>query len=86
MNLGVRLRTLDFRPAFLVAAAVAILTVFVTWTGGWYETVREIWSEGAWHGVPWPRRLLPLATVSWPVAYMLATASWRRRRVKTASD
>jgi len=75
---GLRRRTLGFRQAFSLAVAIAILTSLVTWTGGWYETAHEIWSEGVWRGVPWQSRLLPLALVSWPVGYMLATASWRR--------
>lgn len=83
MNRGVRLRVLDLRHALPLAAVIAILTLLVTWTGGWYETVREVWSEGAWHAIPWPRRLLPLATVSWPVAYLLAIASRRRRHERT---
>jgi cytochrome c biogenesis protein CcmG/thiol:disulfide interchange protein DsbE len=78
MNRGVRLRALGFRQALLLAASVAGLTSLVTWTSGWYERVREIWSEGVWHAVPWPTRLLPLAIVGWPVAYMLVTASVHR--------
>ena len=78
MQRGVRLRALGFRQALLLAASVAALTSLVTWTSGWYERVREIWSEGEWHAVPWPTRLLPLAMVGWPVAYMLAIASARR--------
>ncbi len=84
MNRGFRLRTLGFHQAFLLAAAIAILTALVTWTSGWYETVQEFWSQGALRAVPWPRRMLPLATLSWPVLYMLATASWRRWRDKSA--
>jgi hypothetical protein len=77
MNRGAQLRALRFQQAVLLAAIIVVLTSLVTWTTGWYETVREFWSEGAWHAIPWPRRLLPLATVSWPVAYILATSSWR---------
>jgi hypothetical protein len=80
MKRGYRLRALQFRHALLLAASVAVLTALVTWTSGWYETVRQVWSEGAWQPIPWPTRLLPLATVSWPVAYMLATSSWPRWR------
>jgi hypothetical protein len=76
MKRGYRMRGLQFRQALLLAAAVAILTALLTWTSGWYETVRQVWSEGAWLPIPWPRRLLPLATVSWPAAYLLARASW----------
>jgi hypothetical protein len=78
MNRGAQLRALRFQQVVLLAAIIVVLTSLVTWTTGWYETVRVTWSEGAWHAIPWPRRLLPLATVSWPVAYMLATSSWRR--------
>jgi hypothetical protein len=74
---GYRMRALQFRQALLLAASVAVLTALLTWTSGWYETVRQVWSEGTWQPIPWPRRLLPLATLSWPAAYMLATASWR---------
>jgi hypothetical protein len=77
MKRGYRMRALQFRQALLFAASVAILTSLLTWTSGWYETVRQVWSEGAWQPIPWPRRLLPLATVSWPVAYLLATSSRR---------
>jgi hypothetical protein len=79
MKRGYRMRALQFRQALLLAAAVAILTALLTWTSGWYETVRQVWSDGAWQPIPWPRRLLPLATVSWPVAYMLAAASWHNK-------
>lgn len=75
MKRGCRMRALQFRQALLLAAVVVILTALLTWTSGWYETVRQVWSEGAWQPIPWPRRLLPVATVSWPVAYMLTTAS-----------
>src|SRR5258708_17255978 len=57
------------RQTFLLAAVIAILTSLVTWTGGWYETAHEIWSQGVWRGVPWQTRLLPLALVSWPAGY-----------------
>ncbi len=78
MRRGYRMRALQFRQALLLAAAVASLTWLLTWTSGWYETVRQVWSDGAWQPIPWPRRLLPLATVSWPAAYLLATSSFRR--------
>jgi len=76
---GLRRSMLGFRQTIVLAAAIAILTSLVTWTGGWYETAHETWSQGVWRGVPWQTRLLPLALVSWPAGYMLATASWRRR-------
>jgi hypothetical protein len=78
MNRGLQNCTIPFRQAILLAAAVAILTFLVTWTTGWDKSVPHVWNDGAWHPMPWPGRLLPLATVSWPVAYMLATSSWRR--------
>jgi hypothetical protein len=73
MNRGARMRALELRHALPLAAAIAILTSLVTWTSGWYETVRQVWSEGAWRPIPWPTRLLPLAIVSWPVIYLLGT-------------
>jgi hypothetical protein len=72
--LGVRRRVLPLRSAYLLASAITILTILTTWMSGWYETAHEVWSGGAWHGVSWPMRLLPFALVSWPVAYLLATA------------
>jgi hypothetical protein len=82
---GLRRRTLVFRQSLILAAAIVILTSLVTWTSGWYETAHETWSGGVWRGVPWKTRLLPSAMVSWPIGYMLAIASWRRWRGKTAS-
>ena len=78
VNQGLRRRMLGFRQTIILAAAIISLTSLVTWTGGWYETAHEIWSRGVWRGVPWQSRLLPLALVSWPAGYMLATAIWRR--------
>jgi len=72
--LGVRRRALPLRPAYLLASAITILTIFATWTSGWYETAHEIWSGGAWRGVSWPKRLLPFVLAGWPAAYLLATA------------
>ena len=83
---GLRLRTLGVRPTFILAAAIVILTTLVTWTSGWYETAHETWSGGVWRGIPWQTRLLPLALVSWPVGYMLATTGWQRWHGRTASD
>jgi hypothetical protein len=82
---GLRLRTLGFRQTLLLAVAIAILTSLLTWTQGWIATAHQTWSRGVWpdKGVPWQTRLLPLALVSWPVGYMLATASWRRWGGKT---
>lgn len=82
---GLRLRTLGFRQTLLLAVAIAILTSLLTWTEGWIAAAHQTWSQGVWHdkGVSWQTRLLPLALVSWPVGYMLATASWRRCRGKT---
>jgi hypothetical protein len=71
---GVRRRVLPVRRASLVGSAIAILTILTIWTSGWYETAHEVWSGGVWSGVPWPTRLLPFLLVSWPAAYMLATA------------
>jgi hypothetical protein len=77
---GLAFGTLGFRKTMMLAGAVAILTTLVTWTGGWYETAHEVWSGGVWRGIPWQTRLFPLALVSWPVGYMLVTASLCRGR------
>lgn len=78
MRRGFRTRALGLRPTLLLAAATVILTVLLIWTGGWYEAARVRWSEGAWSPVPWTTRLLPFAIVSWPVAYLIATAATNR--------
>jgi hypothetical protein len=78
---GLRRRTLGFRRALLLAAAFATLTALVLWTGGWYESAHEVLSVGVWRGNPWHLRLLPLALLSWPVGYIVATARWRGQTV-----
>ncbi len=71
---GVRRRVLPVRPAWLVASAIAILTILTAWMSGWYETAHKVWSGGVWLGPSWPMRLLPFLLVSWPAAYIFATA------------
>jgi hypothetical protein len=71
---GVRRQVLPGRAAYVMASAITVFTILVTWMSGWYETAHEVWSGGAWHGDSWTARLLPFALVSWPVAYLLATA------------
>ena len=82
---GLRLRTFEIRQTCSLAVVVVILTSLVTLTSGWYETAHETWSGGVWRGVPWRTRLLPLAIASWPVGYMLATATCQRWHRKTVS-
>jgi hypothetical protein len=79
---GLRLRTLGFSKAMMLAGSVAMLTTLVIWTDGWHETAHEVWSGGVWRGIPWQTRLPPLALLGWPVGYMLVTASLRRGRGK----
>jgi hypothetical protein len=71
---GVRRRALPMRLAYLLASVITILTILTTWTSGWYERAYEVWSGGVWPGVSWPMRLLPFLLVSWPAAYLFATA------------
>ncbi|PYV96124.1 MAG: hypothetical protein DMG89_18680 [Acidobacteria bacterium] len=75
--MGVRRRVLPLRAAYVLASAITIFTILVTWMSGWYETAHEVWSSGAWHGVSWTMRLLPFVVVSWPITYLLATAKRR---------
>jgi hypothetical protein len=86
INRGLRLRTLGFRKTLLLAAAIVVLAAFVAWTSRWHETAQEIWSRGLWRGGPPLTRLLPLALLSWPAGYILATESWRRRRSNAGSS
>ncbi len=80
--MGIRRRVLPLRAAYVLASAITIFTILVTWMSGWYETAHEVWSSGAWHGVSLPVRLLPFVVVSWPVAYLLASAKRRTTRDK----
>lgn len=75
--MGIRRRVLPWRGAYVLASAITIVTIFVTWMSGWYETAHEVWSGGAWHGDSWTTRLLPFVVVSWPITYLLATANRR---------
>jgi hypothetical protein len=72
--LGVRRRILPLRHAYLLGAAVAILTILTIWMSGWYENAHVVWSGGAWPPVSWQTRLLPFLLVSWPAVYLVATA------------
>ena len=81
--MGVGRRVLPCRAAYVVALAITIFTILVTWMSGWYETAHEVWSSGAWQGVSLPMRLLPFVVVSWPVAYLLASA---KRRTATRKE
>src|SRR5262249_43502378 len=49
-------RALSRRQVLFLVAAIAVLTAFMIWTGGWYEAARQNWSEGAWRPVPWHTR------------------------------
>lgn len=71
---GFRLRVLPLRSAYALATVITTLTILTTWMSGWYESAHEVWSGGAWQGVSWPMRLLPLILVSWPAAYLLYKA------------
>ena len=75
--MGVRRRVLPLRAAYVLASAITIFTILVTWMSGWYETAHEVWSSGPWHGVSWSMRLLPFVVVSWPITYLLASAKRR---------
>ncbi len=82
--LGARRRVLPLRTAYVMASAITIFTILVIWMGGWYETAHEVWSGGAWPGVSWTTRLLPFLVVSWPAAYLLATAN--RKQTTSAKE
>jgi hypothetical protein len=85
VNRGLRLRTLGFRTTALLTIGIIILAALVARTSRWHETAQEIWSRGLWRGGP-PTRLLPLALLSWPAGFILATATWRRWRSNTAPN
>jgi hypothetical protein len=89
MQKGLRLATLPLRQAIVWAIAVAILTVLAA-RNLEFSVIFRWWSpsaEGpAVSGLSqlrrWQLRLLPLA-MTWPVGYMVATASWQRWRGTT---
>ncbi|MGA9978248.1 MAG: hypothetical protein WBQ08_06405 [Candidatus Sulfotelmatobacter sp.] len=76
---------LGIQRTSLWAAAVATLTVLTTWMGGWQQSALAKWSEGKWNpgGPSWPERLVPLLVLSWPVLYLLATATVQLRGGKS---
>jgi hypothetical protein len=80
--MGVRRRVLSWRAAYVLASAVTVFTILVTWMSGWYETAHELWSSGAWHGVSWSTRLLAFVVVSWPITYMVVTATRKHTATK----
>lgn len=68
---GVRRPILTAPLAFALAAVGLGAVVLMIWTGGWYEDAKEIISNGAWHAVPWTKRLTPFLFMSWPVFYLV---------------
>jgi hypothetical protein len=76
---------LGIQWTLLWAAAVATLTALTTWMGGWQQSALAKWSGGKWNpgGPSWPERLVPLAVLSWPVLYLLATATGQLRGSKS---
>jgi hypothetical protein len=92
MHRSIQRPSLPLLSTIFAAIAIAILTA---WTAKGLESP-VVFGRGLFppdaglDGVmgtaddPRPLRLLPLVMV-WPVAYMLASASWRRWRNKTVS-
>lgn len=67
---GLRRGRLNPRPALLLAAAIALLTVLSIGSAGW------------WHGGPWNNLQLTLSLLlCWPAAYIVATAVLGARRI-----
>ena len=61
---GLRHDMLSLRRSICLAAAIASITAWAIWTGGW------------WRGGPWQTRQLYLSLIlCWPVAYLVA-AEW----------
>ena len=74
---GFSRRSLKRKQAFARAAAVTAVIALLLWTGGWYEAVKEMLSNGTWHPVPWTTRIVPMLFMSWPAAYLLVTGGRR---------
>ena len=71
---GVRRPRLTTGQAFTLAAAGLGAVALMMWTSGWYEDVKEAISNGAWHAVPWTKRIIPFLFMSWPVVYLAGTS------------
>lgn len=72
---GLRKHTLSLAPALMLAAAIVILAVLIIWQDGSYATAFRVWSGGAWPESK--QSILPYMLVSWPAAYIVATARSR---------
>ena len=66
---GLRRSAPELGQAIFLAIAIASLSALQIRTEGWALA-------GVWRTMPYS---LPRVLVSWPAAYMLATATWRRR-------
>ncbi len=79
---GLRHGLLTLRPTILLATVVIMFDAPAIWTGGWYRDALITWSQETWHvpPYPWQARLLPLALMNWPLAYLVATAILQRRK------
>jgi hypothetical protein len=78
LHMSIRGGELHPSHALCLALAVAVLAGLTTWTEGWWQAALQTWSEGAWNELtPWQVRLLPCALVSWPAAYLFASANSR---------
>lgn len=76
---GVRRLALTLPQAGSLAAVIVALVAAATWTGGWQRAAMVRWSGGTWDpSVGWQNRLFVFAFVSWPAAYLLARAFFRR--------
>jgi hypothetical protein len=85
---GLRRRILAVRHAYLIGSVNAALTIFTTWSTGWYDPAHL---PARWPGVPWSTRLLPFLLVSWPAAYLLvaslrATARGAKPRLRRVPE
>jgi hypothetical protein len=76
---GLRRLALTLPQAGLLTIATFALIVVATWTGGWPHAAVIRWSGGAWDpSAGWQNRLFAFGVVSWPAAYLLALAVFRR--------
>lgn len=72
---GLRKLTLSMSQAGAAAVVMILIAALSVWTGGWSQAAVTRWATGAWNpSIGWQSRLLAIAVLSWPVAYLFVTA------------
>jgi hypothetical protein len=83
---GVHARVLRIDFSIVIATEITVVTALSLWTRHWWDAAMEAWSKGAIreNGLD-AHAWLAVAVFCWPVAYMVAEASWQRWRGGTVA-